>query len=220
LTPPYFERKFGDEDSIDISHGKPRFHLPMSSHFQRHGDLRFRARSDARGTSFVSRRCGQRQSCLRRWGPGCAGHSLRRRRSLSFGAGCRQTDRRFMALPAEERSRTAERCSNLIRPAARRLCKVSPAEQQGADPRTGLIHDPAGNPCGTTRNGGRFDCNDGAAARWLRSLHKNLDSNSQSTDNTSSGSVSTNSHLPVATAQESVPRRKTFTGVSSGNVRW
>jgi hypothetical protein len=44
--------------------------------------------------------------------------------------------------------------------------------------------------------------------------------NSQSTDNTSSGSVSTNSHLPVATAQESVPRRKTFTGVSSGKVRW
>jgi uncharacterized repeat protein (TIGR03803 family) len=42
---------------------------------------------------------------------------------------CCQMDRRFMALPAEERSRASERRSNLIRPATRRLCTASPAEQ-------------------------------------------------------------------------------------------
>src|SRR5580700_2074992 len=41
----------------------------------------------------------------------------------------------------------------------------------------------------------------------------------QSTVLTSSGSISTNVHVPVAVEQERIPRRRIFTGVSSGKVR-
>ena len=41
----------------------------------------------------------------------------------------------------------------------------------------------------------------------------------QSSVLTSSGRMSTNVQLPVAVEQERIPRRNTFTGVLSGNVR-
>lgn len=41
----------------------------------------------------------------------------------------------------------------------------------------------------------------------------------QSSVLTSSGSMSTNTHLPVAVEQASMPRRRILTGASSGNAR-
>jgi hypothetical protein len=57
------------------------------------------------------------------------------------------------------------------------------------------------------------------AASRLHPLPRSVLRCSQSTVRTSSGSISTNEQFPVAVEQERIPRRRIFTGVSSGKVR-